>query len=467
MNVINLIFTYILLTFQYSFSEEITLNLFKENGLFFIPISIGNPSQKINLIVDLLSNSTWIAGSKCSWFYMYIANNTTMYLEDKSTSLLITSNHIESRKEAYIFKGEGSIAYDNFLFNPKINSFNHSFIIANYFISEIPSNGVLGLEKGNNSTNLNSSSNGEAISLIDSLYMSNIVNKKVFSINTTDNIMILGEYPSVPNKIHYNYSTCSNINLTFDNSFVINKLDNVNSHWMCKLSRLFTGDISQLNSITLDKVLLFSSTISGMLLSNDYLPFFERNYFYGFNVNNCIKKEYGNTFVYACQKNLNISLFPEINFEIDNWIYTFKPNNLFTENRTKDYYYETSTSPDDKLDEREYNFFKIRFINRQKYYMNYSIIGIDMFDDTIVFDKEKDEIGFYTNNKINKKDIIYPSPGMSLVILLVIIISSFFGFVIIMVIGYICYLHFYKGREAKYNIEMSREIDEYEDGNRI
>jgi hypothetical protein len=99
--------------------------------------------------------------------------------------------------------------------------------------------------------------------------------------------------------------------------------------------------------------------------------------------------------------------------------------------------------------------------------MNYSIIGIDMFDDTIVFDKEKDEIGFYTNNKIHKKDLIYPAPGMSLVILLVIIICSFFGFVISMVIGYVCYLHFFKGRERIYQVEMSRDIDEYEDGNQI
>ena len=467
MNVIYLILTYILFNFNYSFSKEITLTLFKENGLFFIPLSIGSPLQKVKLIVDLLSNSTWVASSKCSWFYMYVADNTTMYLEDRSTSLLVSPVHKESRKEAYILKGEGSVSYDYFFLGSNSSEFNHSFILANYFISEIPSNGVLGLDKANSSVYTNSSSDGDVLPLLDSLYLNKMIDKKILSINTTNNIMTLGEYPSIPIGSLYNYSTCSNTNLTYDNTFIINQMDNVNSHWICKLSRVFTGDLTQLNAITLDKVMLFSSTITGMLISHDYLPYFERNFFYGFSVSSCLKSEYGNTFVYACHKSFNISILPVVNFEIDNWVYTFNPEKLFTENRTRDYYYETSTSPDTIINEKDYNFFKIRFVNRHKYNMNYSIIGIDMFDDTIVFDKEKDEIGFYTNNKIHKKDLIYPAPGMSLVILLVIIICSFFGFVISMVIGYVCYLHFFKGRERIYQVEMSRDIDEYEDGNQI
>jgi hypothetical protein len=289
MNVIYLILTYILFNFNFSFSKEITLTLFKENGLFFIPLSIGSPLQKVKLIVDLLSNSTWVASSKCSWFYMYVADNTTMYLEDKSTSLLVSPVHKESRKEAYILKGEGSVSYDYFFLGSNSSEFNHSFILANYFISEIPSNGVLGLDKANSSVYTNSSSDGDVLPLLDSLYLNKMIDKKILSINTTNNIMTLGEYPSIPIGSLYNYSTCSNTNLTYDNTFIINQMDNVNSHWICKLSRVFTGDLTQLNAITLDKVMLFSSTITGMLISHDYLPYFERNFFYGFSVSSCLK----------------------------------------------------------------------------------------------------------------------------------------------------------------------------------
>ena len=88
------------------------------------------------------------------------------------------------------------------------------------------------------------------------------------------------------------------------------------------------------------------------------------------------------------------------------------------------------------------------------------VIGIQMFDDIVVFDNEKNELGFFTSSKIEKKYIVLPLPGLSLVILLVIIIVSFFAFVLIMVIGYVFRLHFKNRNKREYQLEdLSKEID--------
>lgn len=461
---INIYSLIIVIILQYSISwnvSMITLPLTRESGYYFVNVSVGTPQQNIVLMLDILSNSTWVAGSKCSWFYGYVAENMSMFTESKSSSLAVSNVSISSRKELSRIKAEGFASSDYFtVANSSVGLFN--FVLADYYLSDIPANGLFGFDKGD-TTHYNSSKikmmNANSFMMLDSLYENRVISIRVFYINNSKSSLTLniGDYPI----INTNYSTCTNQNLTYENVFKLNENETINSHWMCKLSSIFTGDFLQLNSIMFDKILLFSSTINGMLISSDYQPFFEKNFFYGLKINNCFTKVFGNTNVFACLKSFNISIFPVLNLQIDGWIYSFQPESLFDTTPPKDYYFETSSSPSNVENDDQYTYFKIRFVNKQRFNLNYTIIGIEMFDDIIVFDKEKDEVGFFTSAKIFKQNLVLPTPGMSLVILLVIIIVSFFVFVIIMVIGYVCCIHLNEKNKREYQLDnLSRDIDD-------
>ena len=437
-------------------SSLITLPLSNESGFYFLNLNLGTPEQSIKLLVDIISNSTWIAGSKCSWFYGYVADKIPMFDEKNSTSLIISNVSLTSRKEMSRFRAEGNLSSDYFTIIQGLRKLNCNFILANYFLSDVPSNGVIGFDKSDNLNN----SNPTNFMFIDKLFEKGEITNKIFYINNTNYPTLnIGEYPNNMNNFS-NYSTCTNQNLTFDNVFKLNQNDRINSHWMCKLSQIYIGNFTQFTSIISDKLLLFSSTISGMLMSSDYVTFFEKNYFSGMNYQNCFQKDFGNTICFVCLKNYNLNLFPILNLEINDWVYSFSPDNLFDYNPPKDFYYETSSSPSNEENDNNFVYFKIRFVNKKKYMLNHMVIGIQMFDDIVVFDNEKNELGFFTSSKIEKKYIVLPLPGLSLVILLVIIIVSFFAFVLIMVIGYVCRLHFKNRNKREYQLEdLSKEID--------
>lgn len=448
--------------------KEITFQLNRENSYLFANFDVGTPPQRVKLLVDLLSNMTWIAGKNCIFYYQFNAENETVFVEENSKSMNISNTNVQTRRESLRFKAKGVLAEDvirGLLKQGEIFSF--SFGLADYYLSDVSSNGILGLEKGlilhKNSTDFNSS-----LLIVDSLYNRKIISKDVFYFNNTDLTLTFGKYPYDDTNKTFNYSKCSNFNITPENSFRINEQDRPDSHWVCKIGRMFTGDVTQLNSIIVDRGLIFSTTIQGMIMPSDYIFFFERNYFSGLNINTCSRMEYGNTIVFGCNPNLNTLLLPTINFEIGDWVYTFKPDELFTDTPPKDYYFETSVYPEPTSNRKELKYFKIRFVSREKFAMNYSLISLDMFKDVIVFDKENDEIGFTTKDKVHKQDLVYPSPGMSLVILLIIIIVSFFVFVIFMVVGYVCYIKCKERREANYQIEFSNDADnDQEENNQI
>jgi len=211
---------------------------------------------------------------------------------------------------------------------------------------------------------------------------------------------------------------------------------------------------------------LFSTTTNGIILDATYENLFERNYFSGISTKQCDKKSFGNTDIFACVKDFNISVLPNLNFVIGGWVYSFTPNQLFETKKPKDFYSETSYSIPNITDINNYIFLKLRFVNLQNHMkLKYIIFSLLLFNETTVFDMERNQIGFYYKNKINRKDIQFVAYGFNLVMFLIIFLTTFGVFIIIMVVGFVIYLKVKERLEKDKLDENGVELNE-EDFNR-
>lgn len=199
-------------------NKTIGLSLFKgENNLLYTYVEVGQPAQKVKLLVDILSVSSWIAGAKCTWFYNYVAGNVTTFFEDKSNTIVMTGIKENSKKELSRYIAEGNVSYDFLSLDSGLNVKNNdsqnitlSFVLASYFISDLPINGILAFDK----VNENFIKKNTSKTLLDELFIKGHISKRIFYINGTNNSLILGDYPSYFYNSHssgYNYSSCSTV----------------------------------------------------------------------------------------------------------------------------------------------------------------------------------------------------------------------------------------------------------------
>jgi hypothetical protein len=306
------------------------------DGLYTIKLTIGNPSQEFEVIVDTGSFLLWIPSSKCtSCFY-----NKNKLNEEKSQSLVKNSEFMELK---YISgRIAGNIAYDMIKFNSN-NSVNPNpllpkfkFLLSNQVDAPVKVDGIIGLSR-------KYSKYDPSFSLIDYLYTNKVIKRKMFSQkiedDDVDSRFTIGNLPKEIQDDIGNFTKCSAI--TFNYS--------VDSYWACNLKQILfvkkdEKNVSQ-NSLNMSKLKAYEITSdqkpaifdtgSNVILAPTELADKFRDIFFRELLDNktCMMLDDDNSSSgFRCNKDANFENFPIIKFVFDNnFTYDLKTKDLFLE----------------------------------------------------------------------------------------------------------------------------------------
>ena len=352
-------------------SKNYSVNLLYNN--LYTNISLGSPLQKIPFYFSFNSNFFIIKDKIIGGFF-----------NEETSESISKNNDLE-----FIHKFEDSIYYgyyktDNFLFknseNKKIkvdnlifslsNKYNNSNsnkeneIIDNYSIIGLRLNNYRGNSKDNNS-------------FIKQLKDKKIIESYSFSF----------EYESKEKGLFY-LGCCIN---QFDDDYKLNNyrytkvdFDRNNFEWKINFEKI---NYSENYSEEIFKGAIFNINLGGIIGNFKYQDFIYENIFKKYIKEKICFEEiiYDKYQIIYCNKNFNIKEFPNIVFYHKNMNYSFvfDYNDLFTENNDKIYFNV---------------FFNIKF---KSFYWIFGEIFFRKYK--IVFDQDKQLIGFFINMKNKKK----------------------------------------------------------------
>ena len=376
------IFLIIILLVRFNSKSILLSNI---NNLLYFNISLGNPSQNINLLVDINSDKTIILGNQDN--YKNIPNS--FKFNDSSSfnsSCLMEKNYPDNFIINYF--AEGLISSDFLKINDNFTrplSFIHSHVIS--FKSAIY--GILSLINMNKTLN----DNDIKFSFIDTLASGNNINSRTFSLkfNSSNTWINIGEIAPIENT--------TNCKMQYNNKF--------RNFFNCRLDRFRFNNYSY---IYINKKIIFSSTIDSIYFPETFLQDILNKYINKYFFNQCNKTEYPYPFKIKCNKNFNYTGIPNIFLEIDNVGYEIPFNYLFY-------------CPDNGF----YCFIKMNFYSNDFSLEDTVVIGISLLKNyEIFFDLEKEKISFIGGNKIMfSKDYTKLIIQISLLSILVIIILFF------------------------------------------
>jgi len=417
-----------------------------KEGLYTIEISLGNPKQEFEVIVDSGSFLLWIPSDDCK--NCYYSNNKfkwksseTFYKTDKSYNL----NYISGKVSGNVSKDQISLM--NGLTFPNFN-----FLLSDFVDAPVKVDGILGLAR-------KYSNYPEDFSFMDQLLKNKVINKKIFSqkiieenkikiIKNFDNKIKTGEdelsiYP-LKNETYENSENTENnqrifnsnskfyigdlpdeIKLNLENYSTCKAINNnihVEVFWACNLEALFfkrKNNIEKLNNTNFnltnsinrpleDKIFnghyfinadsdekhkkeptpAIFDTGSNVILSPPHYSDVFYNIFFLKTLKNgkCISlKDYSGSYGFQCNDTINFQDdFPSILFKFDNEkIYEIHNKFLFNFENSK------------------YTF-KIIFAHVPG---NGWLLGQPFLKNFhMVFNKQDDNIGFYSDNHINLKE---------------------------------------------------------------
>ena len=310
----------ILLVFKITKQEKIgIINLnftyIKEDELLKVRIKIGEPSQNIEMILDLSSERTWVSD------IIYLYNNSNKFKTD---------HFIDSREEGD-FSYKGYWSRDTFILGDTILE-KFDFLLVNQIINNNKFKGVLSLGREYDSKRF---SLAYRLSAISATFFNSFVIK---FFNDKEGELIFGDLTK-ESKLYYNdINKCK----------IINK--NPLIKWKCMLTHFFIGNVKEnknsqnyeMNQLeyeinvnknkikVIDKPVSFESLYNKIYVENDFMNYLYLNVFSECKIE---KGEYNSYFI--CEKNI-LSKLPNLNFVLsDVTCLSFSPNILFDCNENK------------------------------------------------------------------------------------------------------------------------------------
>ena len=352
-------------------SKNYSVNLLYNN--IYTNISLGSPLQKIPFYFSFNSNFFIIKDKIIGGFF-----------NEETSESISKNNDLE-----FIHKFEDSIYYgyyktDNFLFknseNKKIKVDNLIFSLSNKYNNSnsnkeneiIDNYSIIGLRLNNYRGN-----NKDNNSFIKQLKDKKIIESYSFSF----------EYESKEQGLFY-LGCCIN---QFDDDYKLNNyrytnvdFDRNNFEWKINFEKI---NYSENYSEEIFKGAIFNINLGGIIGNFKYQDFIYENIFKKYIKEKICFEEiiYDKYQIIYCNKNFNIKEFPNIVFYHKNMNYSFvfDYNDLFTENNDKIYFNV---------------FFNIKF---KSFYWIFGEIFFRKYK--IVFDQDKQLIGFFINMKNKKK----------------------------------------------------------------
>jgi hypothetical protein len=407
----------ILLVFKITKQEKIgIINLnftyIKEDELLKVSIKIGEPSQNIEMILDLSSERTWVSD------IIYLYNNSNKFKTD---------HFIDSREEGD-FSYKGYWSRDTFILGDTILE-KFDFLLVNQIINNNKFKGVLSLGREYDSKRF---SLAYRLSAISATFFNSFVIK---FFNDKEGELIFGDLTK-ESKLYYNdINKCK----------IINK--NPLIKWKCMLTHFFIGNVKENKNIqnyemnqleyvindnknkikVIDKPVSFESLYNKIYVENDFMNYLYLNIFSECKIEN---EEYNSYFI--CDKNI-ISKLPKLNFVLsDVTCLSFSPNILFDCNENK----------------------CISLIQYNKLFPNFSFGILVLKNFEMIFEYNIPYISFY--GKENKYLVKMPNrSGFSFINLLV----YFMIFIILVLLSLISFIYIMRRKNNKRR-KIEKEIYE-------
>ena len=198
-------------------------NKARNRNYYTIPIKIGTPPEEFNLQIDTSTATTWLPSSNCENCIL----STKLYKESLSNTASPTNIEIEIEDEDGDLKGY-EISDNFFLGSYKLKQFN--FVQATKLDDEFRDyyDGKLGL---------GFKSSKDEFNFIERLKKSNLIIKKIFSINTINDkkgMLLIGDIPGKE------YHTFCNV------STDVEDLDEMyKESWVCQLTHVGSFKINK------------------------------------------------------------------------------------------------------------------------------------------------------------------------------------------------------------------------------
>ena len=351
-------------------SENYSMNLINNN--IYSNISLGSPLQTIPFYLSFDSNLFIIKDKIIGGFFNEEISKSLSKNNDREFILHFegTTYYGYYKTENFLFKNNKNknIKVNNLIFSLSNNYNNSNSIKTNELINNYS---IIGLKLSNYRGNINKES-----------FIMQLKDKKIL-----DTYSFSFEYESKEKGLLY-LGCCIN---QFDNNYQLSnyrytkvEYDRNNFEWKINFDKV---NYSENNSEPIFKDGIFNINIGGMIGNYKYKEFIYENVFNKYLKENICFEEiiYDKYLIIYCNKNFNIKEFPNIVFYHKNMNYSFvfDYNDLFTENNDKIYFNV---------------FFNIKF---SSFYWIFGEIFFRKYQ--IVFDQDKQLIGFWINKKNVKK----------------------------------------------------------------
>ena len=388
------------------------------NNKIYITTEIGEPPQKINLLLTMDSSSLLIANSSIdSSYYNNIKSNTYLNTEklDNIYFELYTKGYYAN--DNFIFQisydNSNKKKFNNIQFIHVIEFSDQKYLYSGYFGLQLPKE-------------------NKKMHIIENLKQENAISSYIFNLNyTSDNegYLSIGEYPPELKDDKKKEELKRTKALPCENNADINRNDLC---WNLKFNDIKFGDIKvyRERDAKIDPGLGF---IRG---TSEYLQKIEGNYFGKLQGGKCTQKLSDNHYYYfECEKNTDLSSFKDLIFVHQELMYNFV---LTKDDLFKEY--------DDKL------YFLIVF-DKFLSLNNYWILGKPFIKKySFLYDIDSKQIYFNVNdNNINEN-----GGGSNFIVYWVII--SVLGLCVIIMISFVLIKIFLKPKKKKAN-ELKEDID--------
>ena len=275
------------------------INYILKNDLI-TEILIGTPFQKIPITIRMEQEPLYLTTPLLKG--LFNSNNSKTFYSD----FIEGEYGDEIVKKAYSFQDNINL---NFLDNEKIIS-NISFL----YVTQ-PKSDKNNLNLGNLGLYYKSYNSNNSLNLIYQLKNKNLISSLVYSfnfINENEGDLYFGEYPHIYNKSYYN-------------NFILNNLNvNILYAWGSLFDKITFG-----NDIIKEKRFYLNSTLGGIIGPKSFLDTIQKLYFNQKIKENKCKIINENIYIYfECNKDLDISNFPNLNFYLKENDLTFDINYL-------------------------------------------------------------------------------------------------------------------------------------------
>ena len=305
-------------------------------SLPIININIGIPFQNFSLLYSTGKHLTWVYRDKSN----YDKFNQKYFDIKLSKTLLLTKEPIYE-VNTYTFGSLGEIAQDYISINNNTSVFMSFMIIFYLSPNSLYADGELGMTRkylgiySDPYINKNVSN----YSLIDSLYESNKIRKKIFAHKWTsekDGILYIGEYPLDNEELpYYNFHTCNSTN----------KRGEINQYWNCYIDGIKIGDkyidYSLINSNKpYNEIGMFSTSEKFIFIPEHQIDVI--NYIKNYSKwgeDNCVLEGITAFKELHCKYNtFKYSYFPTVFFNFSGYTIKLNPEDIFYYNDNKKYY---------------------------------------------------------------------------------------------------------------------------------